>query len=61
MGLLQPRLKVVCYSFFYCRWILVVFCRAVAIPGPEGEAPPPDKIRSFSFENCDKEGKNTRN
>jgi len=35
----------------------VVFCKAVAIPRPEGEVPLPDKIRSFSFENCDKEGK----
>jgi len=39
MGLLQPSLKVVCYNFFYCRSILVVLCKTIAIPGPEGEAP----------------------
>jgi len=35
-------LKVVYYNFFY-RSILVVLCRAVAIPGPWGKAPPPRK------------------
>jgi len=49
MGLLQPRLTVVSYNFFYCRSILVVLCRAVAIPEPRGRSPPPDEIRSFSF------------
>jgi len=32
MEQLQSRLKVVCYNFFCCRSILVVLCRAVAIP-----------------------------
>jgi len=33
-------LKVVYYTFFYGRSILVVLCRAAALPGPGGEAPP---------------------
>jgi len=43
MGRLQPSLKVVYYNFFYYRSILVVFCRAVTIPEPEG-LNPPEKI-----------------
>jgi len=35
-------LKVVYYNFFYGRSILLVLCRAVAIPGPGGE-PSPEK------------------
>jgi len=43
MGWLQPSLKVGYYIFFYCRSILVVLCRAVAIPVPGGKASPPLK------------------
>jgi len=52
IGLLQPRLKVVCYNFFYCRSILVVLYRVVAMPRQEAK-PLPDEIRSFSYKNCD--------
>jgi len=45
-------LKVVYYNFFFGRSILVVFCRAVANPGPGAKLPMKkfrltDEIRSF--------------
>jgi len=47
IGWLQPSLKVVYYNFFYCRSILVVLRRAVAITGQE--AKPPKKFRPSSL------------
>jgi len=44
MRLLQPRLKVVYFNFFYCHSILVVLCRAIANLEP-GAKPSPNEIR----------------
>jgi len=57
MGRLQPCLKVVYYNFFYCCSILVVLCKAVAIPGPLKKVSPLTKSGHLVFKNVIKKGK----